>query len=177
MIVCGIDPGLTGALAVINDQGDCQILDMPVLGDGAETVVNGAMVARFLDEFDVEFVVLEKQQAYPGQGVSSTFKIGLFYGQILGVVQTSLIPYRVVSPPTWKSDMRLGKDKNLSRLRATERFPYICKQFEMVKDHGRAEAVLLAVWMLEYGNEQLTELRKWRVEYDKRSTDKGSQRT
>jgi crossover junction endodeoxyribonuclease RuvC len=177
MIVCGIDPGLTGALAVINEIGDCQILDMPILGEGAETVVNGAMIARFLDEFDVEFAVLEKSQAYPGQGVSSTFKNGLFYGQILGVLQASLIPYRLVSPPVWKKAMKLGKDKDLSRLRATERFPNVCKSFERVKDHGRAEAVLLAVWMLENGDHQLNELRKWRVEYDKRSTDKGSQRT
>jgi hypothetical protein len=172
MIVCGIDPGLTGALAVINSFGDCQILDMPVIGDGAETFINGAMIARFLDEFDVEFVVLEKQQAYPGQGVSSTFKIGMTYGQLLGVLQTSLIPYRLVSPPVWKKDMRLGKDKDLSRLRATERFPHVCKNFERVKDHGRAEAVLLAVWMLEHGNDQLTELRKWRREYDKRSSNR-----
>jgi crossover junction endodeoxyribonuclease RuvC len=174
MIVCGIDPGLTGALAVINGFGDCQILDMPILGDGAETVVNGAMIARFLDEFDVEFVVLEKQQAYPGQGVSSSFKNGVTYGQVIGVLQTSLIPYRCVSPPTWKKAMHLSKDKNLSRLRATERFPHVCKKFERVKDHGRAEAVLLALWMLENEGEQLTSVRNWRRDYDKRGDNKGS---
>lgn len=174
MIVCGIDPGLTGALAVINTFGDCQILDMPVLGDGAETVVNGAMIARFLDEFDVQFAVLEKQQAYPGQGVVSTFKIGLFYGQVLGVLQASLIPYHLVAPPIWKKAMKLGKNKNLSRLRATERFPHVCKQFERVKDEGRAEAVLLALWMMEHEGEQLTSVRNWRREYVKRGDNKGS---
>lgn len=170
MIICGIDPGIAGALAVVTEHCDCQILDMPILGSGASTVVNGAMVARFLDEFDVEFAILEQAQAYPGQGVSSSFKTGLTYGQLLGVLQTSLIPYELVSPAVWKKALKLGKDKSLSRLRAMQRFPQCAKQFERIKDHGRAEAALIALWRLEDGQP----ITSWRTDYAKKQRRKVS---
>jgi len=151
MIVCGIDPGFGGALAILNDHGDCHVLSMPTIGEKAQAVINSAMVARFLDEFDVEFAIVEKAQAMPRQGVSSTFKYGVAYGQILAVVQCSLIPYELVTPQQWKREMGLSKDKEQSRLKATQRLPRAAKYWERKMDHGRAEAALLALWRLERG--------------------------
>ena len=149
MIVCGIDPGFSGALAIVNDFGDCDTMDIPILGTASDKLINSAMIARFLGDFNVEFAVVEKAQAMPKQGVSSCFRYGVSYGQILAVLQCGLIPYQTVPPRKWKKDMRLSTDKSLSRLRATELLPKAAKQFELVKDHGRAEAALLALWYMQ----------------------------
>ena len=120
MIVCGIDPGFSGALAIVDELGDCQTIVMPTLGDGASKVINAAMIARWLNDFDAEYAVLEQAQAMPGQGVSSCFRYGVSYGQIIGVLQCGLISYQTVRPAMWKRDMGLVKaNKDQSRLRAT----------------------------------------------------------
>src|SRR5262245_406441 len=116
MIIAGIDPGLSGALAVLNDFGDCDTIHVPRMGD----LIDGGAVARWLGDRDVEVAVIELANAWPGQGVAGVFKYGRSYGQLLGVLQATLTPYRLVTPAKWKRDLRLSHDKEASRRRAIE---------------------------------------------------------
>ena len=115
MIVCGIDPGLSGALAVINDEHDCESMLMPTMGEKSQKIVDGGAVARFLGEHNVEFAVVEYVSARPGQGVTGMFRFGTAYGIVIGVLQAACIPHRFVTPAKWKKEMGLSKDKTLSR--------------------------------------------------------------
>ena len=156
LIVAGIDPGIRGALAVLNENNDCDTASMPVMGDPA--IVDGAAVARWLHDRDVQLVIIEQSQAMPlerkvrgktiRQGISSTFRTGQTYGQLLGVLQASLLPYRPVTAQVWKRAMGLNWEKERSRRRAIELRPAISDQFARKLDEARAEAALLAWWYL-----------------------------
>lgn len=138
----GIDPGKTGALALIMDDGSYRtVIDMPVtpsdLADELE---------QFIDPPSPLRVAIEKQQAMPGQGVSSTFQTGYGYGLLIGTLATLGITYVEVAPSKWKAAMGLrGSDKSESRKLAQSLFPDA--PLARVKDHGRAEALLLAAWL------------------------------
>lgn len=138
----GIDPGKTGALAVIDDQGFyTYVVDMPEtpsdLADELEAM---------RDETYGLTAAIEKQQAMPGQGVSSTFQTGYGYGLLIGTLASLSIPFVEVRASKWKSAMGLqGKDKSESRKLAQSLFP--AAELHRVRDHGRAEALLLAVWL------------------------------
>ena len=148
MIILGVDPGFSGALAVLNSERDCETLDMPTMGEKAKKLVDGGAVKRFIEQHDVEYAVIEAVHAMPQQGVSSTFRFGTSYGLILGVIQGMAIPYETVSPRKWKGAMGLSNEKDHSRRVAIEQLPRAAKQFERKKDDGRAEAALLALWKL-----------------------------
>jgi crossover junction endodeoxyribonuclease RuvC len=146
MVVAGIDPGLSGALAVLNEDDLCESVHMPRMGD----MVDGGALARWLGDRDVELAILESANAWPGQGVAGMFKYGRSFGQVLGVLQASLIPYLLVTPAKWKRDMHLSSDKEASRRRAIELLPRAAGegQFSLKKDEARAEAALIAWWYL-----------------------------
>jgi len=149
MIIGGIDPGFSGAIAVINDFDLCETCDMPTIGDGSQKMINAPRLVQFLKERDVEFVVVEEVTAIPGCGAGGMFRFGGAYYAALAALQLACIPYATVRPHKWKKDMGLSKDKLTSRRKATERFPSAYQQFERVKDDGRAEAALLALWWLD----------------------------
>jgi hypothetical protein len=79
----------------------------------------------------------------PKQGVASTFKFGTAYGALLAVTALCEIPTHLVSPRKWKTHFALDSDKEKSRALAIRLWPG-CGFFSRVKDHGRAEAALLA---------------------------------
>ena len=93
--------------------------------------------------------VLEQVSAMPGQGVSSTFR----FGQNFGAVQMAIAGHgyvsHLVTPVTWKKHFKLSRDKGVSRSLAMDRFPNQAEKFSRVKDDGRAEAALLALYGLE----------------------------
>ena len=150
MIVAGIDSGLSGALAVIEESGYCETCDMPVTEYGKKTFVDSSAVWRWLDERGVEFAVIEHAQAMPKQGVTGVFTYGQAFGQVLSVVQL-LGPHMLVKPQLWKRQMGLIKaGKTASRDLASKKFPLAAWQFQRVKDHGRAEAALIAHWFLHH---------------------------
>ena len=151
MIVAGIDPGFTGALAVVNEHGHCESVAVPTMGEGKQRLIDGGAAARWLGDRDVELAVIELAQAMPRQGSSSGFRYGLAFGQIIGVVQTILVPYQLETPARWKRGLGLkgGREqKDLSRRKAIELFPKAAAQFERKKDEARAEAALIAWWWL-----------------------------
>lgn len=139
-IIIGIDPGVTGAIGWLRGGLFSTVADMPG---------NPADLADLLRGNEGVFIV-EQAQAMPKQGVSSTFKTGQGYGQILGVLAALRLPYRTVTPAVWKRSMGLsGKDKDASRALARSLWPDA--PLGRVKDHGRAEALLIAEWARRQG--------------------------
>jgi crossover junction endodeoxyribonuclease RuvC len=145
--VVGIDPGLKGALAFLDYDGDIKELeDMPVIGNE----VNAHMISRLIQGYGpVDAAVVERAQSMPKQGISGAFNYGTGYGKILGVLATLDIPLVLLSPSDWKKKFNLGKDKNLARQRASERWPEWSGHFAKVKDDGRAEAALMTLSWLQ----------------------------
>jgi hypothetical protein len=145
MIVGGIDPGITGGLAVVNEHAWCETQIMPVI----DHVVDGAAVMRFFAERDVEFIVIEAVHSMPKQGVKSTFSFGYSAGQVRTVGQLICIKPRMIRPQEWKRAWGLiGTSKEASVRKAIELFPQAADQFKRKKDHGRAEAALMAAYHL-----------------------------
>jgi crossover junction endodeoxyribonuclease RuvC len=156
MIVVGIDVGLTGALAVVEDSRLVEVMDMPVIDRGKakkpalDVVALAGLVGklRWMNAF-----VIEEQGAAPGQGLGSTFRLGWQAGVIEGLVRGSGLRVELVKPHVWKAGMRLSSDKELSRQAARKLWPE-AKDFERKKDHGRAEAALLArYWILAHARD------------------------
>jgi len=145
----GIDPGLSGALAVLTaDGGLVALADTPILtlcvarGIRHDYDVPGMCALLQLYAGQQAHVVIEASQAMPGQGVRSMFTCGLGMGVWLGLLAALQVPYTRVRPVVWKKAFSLGKDKEQARLRAQQLFPGADLRHK--KDHGRAEALLLA---------------------------------
>jgi crossover junction endodeoxyribonuclease RuvC len=153
MRIMGIDPGLTGAVAIIGG-GEVVLRDTPIM-----LVKNGKkmkmeylpaeMAAILHDNRSLEeHVFLEKVSAMPGQGVTSMFGFGKGYGIWIGILAALRIPYTLVTPQAWKKEIMQGmKDKDAARLRALELYPEVVSKLTRKKDIGRADALLIA----EYG--------------------------
>lgn len=134
----GIDPGAGGAVALILDVTEAEVYDMP---GGPHDL---AELVRFTRPV---VAVVERAQSMPGQGLASTFAYGTGYGTVLGVLAALDVPFRTVAPVVWKRRFNLlGKDKGQSRERAQELYPQLAQHLRRVKDHGRAEALLIATW-------------------------------
>lgn len=140
----GIDPGATGAIAVIREDGDVSIYDYP--GDERQLIMLMAGIA--LDILPLR-VVIEYQQSMPKQGVASTFKLGVNYGSWLTAVAAYSMPLHIVRPKDWKSGMGYPVKKDVdtkkhSLTTARRLYPQAAKYLTRAGDHNRAEALLLA---------------------------------
>lgn len=147
-MIIGIDPGVTGAIAALDNDGDLVGLeDMPTLkARGGKTVINipelGHML-RLANDGTATIVKLEQVHSMPGQGLVSTFNFGMGYGAIQGVVQTLGLPMQLVTPTKWKKAAGLsGAEKDYARTRALQLFPNA--DLARKKDIGRADAILIA---------------------------------
>ena len=159
MNVLGIDPGLSGALAMYNECGLQDIYEIPTAkstGRGREVLwskLNQEWDDRFLL---AEHVFLERVMSRPGEGVSSAFKFGLVFGGLRGMIAAKLIPITLVTPSVWMKEMEVGRgSKEASVIRAEQLFPSHASQFRGPKGgkrDGAAEASLIA----KYGFDKLT---------------------
>ena len=141
----GIDPGLSGAIAVLQDNDELLVVyDMPVMaGTGKRQQVNAAEIVRILSGYEISVAYLERVSAMPGQGVSSMFSFGTSYGIIIGVLAALSIPMVLVSPQTWKAKAGLrGKEKDCARTLMQQLYPEA--QLGRKKDIGRADAIAIA---------------------------------
>lgn len=147
--VIGIDPGLSGALAVVDQRHQLvAVYDMP-LGNGAVSAQQLVALAPWASP-DYGPAVIEDVHAMPKQGVSSSFGFGRSKGVVEGVMATAGRPLVYVAPSTWKRRMGLSRDKGASRQRAVELWPAMADAFRLVKHDGRAEAALIALWYLQH---------------------------
>lgn len=144
----GIDPGLTGAIAILSDKNEfIAVHDMPVMPlSNSKNQVNSAELAKIIKTYlsdEESSVILEKVNAMPGQGVSSMFSFGQSFGIILGVAGALSVPVTLVTPASWKKRAGLiGKEKDYARTLAQQLYP--SASLSRKGDIGRADAILIA---------------------------------
>jgi len=152
MYCAGIDPGYGGAIALLpqDSNHDILIFDMPILTTGKNKELDERELIIILSSHDISHAYLEKAHTMPGQGISSSGKYMMLFGQIRGILAALMIPYTLISPQAWKHKIMadMGKDKEASIIRAKQLFPSL--NFSRKKDHGRAEALLIAKYGQEY---------------------------
>jgi len=145
-MIVGIDPGISGAIAWLSDEGFLlSAMDMPTTVVNGKAKVNPHALASELSFRKPKIVVLEEVGARPGQGVSSMYNFGYSAGILLGVCAGLGIPTVFYRPAVWKRQAGVPADKNAARQIAQHLWPG-SPAFDRVKDHGRAEAALLARW-------------------------------
>jgi crossover junction endodeoxyribonuclease RuvC len=147
----GIDPGLSGAIAIISTES-LKIFDMPTMtverNGKAKRQVSASELAEMLYLYSGRdcHVYCERVGAVTGQGVTSVFSFGRSFGMIEGILAAFKMPVTFVPPATWVKAVGRGQGKDASRARAMELFPSDQDQFKRVKDDGRADAALIAMW-------------------------------
>ena len=151
MIIFGIDPGISGAISVLENKKVIGVFDMPTMIDGKKNKrqVNGAQVTNIikerLDKNKEVVIVVEHVNAMPGQGVTSMFNFGQSFGVIKGICSALSLPIHFVRPTKWKKHFNLIKtNKDASRTKVIEIYPEISNQIHRKKDANRADAILIA---------------------------------
>ena len=143
-MIIGVDCGYrTGGVAIVGDDW-AEVHDLPTYDEGGVDVVALMDILTSVDR--VDHIYIEKQQAMPKQGVSSTFKLGYAFGQITTTVALSRTRYTMVTPVVWKRAMNLPKDKDAARRMAQQWFPDRASELKRKKDEHRAEALLIALY-------------------------------
>ncbi len=163
MLIIGIDPGISGSICFFEDGKILDVIEMPTMSEGKKNKkqVNGVQI---FNEFLVRInktesenirVVIEQVSAMPGQGVTSMFNFGQSFGIIKGVCAAMQLPMFFVRPAKWKKYFNLlNSQKDASRTRAIEIFPYFSTQLSKKKDSNKADAILIASFYYEtYKNE------------------------
>jgi crossover junction endodeoxyribonuclease RuvC len=149
--ILGVDPGLSGALAIVETINGLPVLvdaiDMPSAGSGAKARVDIIAAAEWIAKHAPSMAFVERAQAFPGQGRSSAFSYGRSVGAVETVVAMCSIPMTLVEASGWKHQLHLpGKDKEAARQRALQLFP---SQHALLARKRRAEAALIVVASLE----------------------------
>lgn len=154
--ILGIDPGMEGAAAIyaIHASGSSvEFFDLPTVGDGASRRINAPALREWILAHRPGHAFIEGAQSMPRQGVSSAFRYGRAAGAIEAIVACCGIPITMVAPATWKKHHGLaGPDKEKSRVLAVRLFPEAASTLARKKDHGRAEAALIASYGLSWLN-------------------------
>jgi len=155
-LILGIDPGLTGALALIDFKTLAieAVFDVPTYRTLSKSRKSGKLthidmystVSKLRPYRDrIIMALIEEPGAMPGQGLGSTFKFGKVCGQIEGLLAGLDIPLHPVKPSVWKMALGLDADKNATMSEIKRLYPQlVASMFSRKKDHDRAEAVLLA---------------------------------
>lgn len=151
----GIDVGLNGAIALIQDGELIGVVDMPTVtldrNGKAKRQVSVPELVQIIKDFDPTEAYVEKVFAMAGQGVTSVFSFGRSLGVVEGVLTTLKIKTTLMTPQTWQKGLGVTGGKDGSRARAMELFPEQMAQFKRVKDDGRADAALIALWGAKHG--------------------------
>ena len=151
MKIIGIDPGLSGAIAILEDNKVLSIFDMPVMAEGKKNKrqLNSAQLVDIIKENikinDDIAVVVEQVNAMPGQGVTSMFNFGQTFGAIKGVCAALKLPIFFVRPSKWKKHFDLlNSSKDSSRTKVIEMYPSLSNQLTKKKDDNKSDAILIA---------------------------------
>ena len=157
MFIIGIDPGISGSICFFEDGKILDVIEMPVMTEGKKNKkqVNGAQIynefsKRINSKEDATRVVIEQVSAMPGQGVTSMFNFGQSFGILKGICSAMQLPMFFVRPAKWKKYFNLiNSQKDASRTRAIEIFPYFSTQLSKKKDSNKADAILIASFYYE----------------------------
>ena len=157
MLIIGIDPGISGSICFFEDGKILEVIEMPVMTEGKKNKkqVNGAQIyneflKRINNKGNQIRVVIEQVSAMPGQGVTSMFNFGQSYGILKGICSAMQLPMFFVRPTKWKKYFNLiNSQKDASRTRAIEIFPYFSTQLSKKKDSNKADAILIASFYYE----------------------------
>jgi len=152
MLIIAIDPGISGSICFFEDGKILEVIEMPVMTEGKKNKkqVNGAQIynefLKRINRKDYEIrVVIEQVSAMPGQGVTSMFNFGQSFGILKGICSAMQLPMFFVRPAKWKKYFNLiNSEKDASRTRAIEIFPYFSTQLSKKKDSNKADAILIA---------------------------------
>ena len=158
MLIIGIDPGISGSICFLQDGKIVDVIEMPTMTEGKKNKkqVNGSQIVNEISEKIKELdkreikVVIEQVSAMPGQGVTSMFNFGQSFGILKGICSSMQLPMYFVRPAKWKKYFNLiNSEKDASRTRAIEIFPYFSKQLSRKKDSNKADAILIASFYYE----------------------------
>ena len=153
MLIIGIDPGISGSICFFEDGKIIDIVEMPTMAEGKKNKrqVNGSQIyneiSKRVKNFDKQNVrvIIEQVSAMPGQGVTSMFNFGQSYGILKGICSAMQLPMYFVRPAKWKKYFNLiNSEKDASRTKAIEIFPYFSSQLSKKKDSNKADAILIA---------------------------------
>mgnify|MGYP000181945596 FL=1 len=153
MLIIGIDPGISGSICFLDNGKILDVIEMPIMTDGKKNKkqVNGSQVYNEVTKRIKQFeknqirVVIEHVSAMPGQGVTSMFNFGQSFGILKGVCTAMQLPMYFVRPAKWKKYFNLlNSEKDASRTRAIEIFPYFSSKLSRKKDSNKADAILIA---------------------------------
>ena len=161
MKIIGIDPGLSGAIAILENNKVLYLFDMPVMSEGKKNKrqLNSAQLVKLLNDHitnkDETCVVVEQVNAMPGQGVTSMFNFGQSFGILKGICSAMQLSVYFVRPAKWKKYYNLiNSEKDASRTRAIEIFPYYSSHLSKKKDSNKADAILIASYFFETFKEE-----------------------
>ena len=158
MLIIGIDPGISGSICFLDNGKILDVIEMPIMTDGKKNKkqVNGSQVYNEITKRIKQFeknqirVVIEHVSAMPGQGVTSMFNFGQSFGILKGICTAMQLPMYFVRPTKWKKYFNLlNSEKDASRTRAIEIFPYFSSQLSRKKDSNKADAILIASFHYE----------------------------
>ena len=156
MKVIGIDPGLCGGIAILEDKKVLGLYDMPVMAEGKKNKrqLNSAELVNIIKnniKVNEEIaVIVEQVNAMPGQGVTSMFNFGQTFGAIKGVCAALNLPIFFVRPSKWKKHYELiNSSKDSSRTKVIEMYPSLSSQLSKKKDVNKSDAILIARFFSE----------------------------
>ena len=156
MRIIGIDPGLSGAIAILDDLKITDMFDMPVMPEGKKNKkqLNSAQLVKIIKRHILSnentFVIVEQVSAMPGQGVTSMFNFGQTFGAIKGICASLNLPIFYVRPAKWKKHLDLiNSSKDASRTKVIEMYPSISERLSKKKDVNKADAILIARYFKE----------------------------
>ena len=161
MFIIGIDPGISGSICFFEKGKIIDVVEMPTMTEGKKNKkqVNGAQIYNEITkrinkvEKNSVRVIIEQVSAMPGQGVTSMFNFGQSFGILKGICSAMQLPMFFVRPAKWKKHFNLiNSEKDASRTRAIEIFPYFSPQLSRKKDSNKADAILIASFYYETHN-------------------------
>ena len=151
MRIIGIDPGLSGGIAVLDDLKIFDVYDMPIMSEGKKNKnqLNSAQLVNIIKKNIISnedtFLIVEQVSAMPGQGVTSMFNFGQTFGSIKGICAALNLPIFFVRPAKWKKHFDLiNSSKDASRTKLIQMYPNLSKDLAKKKDVNKSDAVLIA---------------------------------
>ena len=158
MLIIGIDPGISGAICFMEDGKITDVNEMPSMAEGKKNTQNDSKddktneISSKIKNYNKSEVkvVIEHVTAMPGQGVTSMFNFGQSFGVLKGICSAMNLSMYFVRPAKWKKYFNLiNSEKDASRTRAIEIFPYFSMNLSKKKDANKADAMLIASYFYE----------------------------